>query len=205
MMRLRIFCLAFIFAVAGVLMGMASTQEAETDKSMVVQTEREACKFEVAKTMILEKKDEVVEVDERRYFDVPLDEDLQDHIYELCEERGIDPAIVVAMIKVESNFKATNMGDGGDSYGLMQIQPKWHSERMERLGVSVEELLDPYHNITVGVDFLAELIGRDRSLEWALMAYNGGYKHANRKIEAGELSKYCEKVLDYARGLKLYD
>ena len=37
-------------------------------------------------------------------YNVPLDEDIQFYIATLCEEMHIDPAIVVAMIGMESNF-----------------------------------------------------------------------------------------------------
>ena len=76
------------------------------------------------------------------YFDVPLSEDLQDHIFSLCEEYVVEPAIVMAMIERESRFKPDVVGDSGRSVGLMQIQKRWHSERMARLGVT--DLYDPY-------------------------------------------------------------
>ena len=66
----------------------------------------------------------------RTYYDVPLDRDLQDHIIDTCEEYGIDPAIVIAMIRKESQFTPGAVGDGGNSLGLMQIQPRYHSAMM---------------------------------------------------------------------------
>lgn len=129
-----------------------------------------------------------------RYFDVPLDEDLQDHIFALCEERGFDPAIVVAMIERESDFNPSNMGDGGNSYGLMQIQSRWHQSRMDKLGCG--NLLDPYQNITVGLDYLVELSEAGKGIEWVLMAYNGGPSYANRKAGNGEISGYASWVLE---------
>lgn len=127
------------------------------------------------------------------YFDVPLDPELQDHIFAECEKYGVEPAIIVAMIERESRFKADAVGDSGRSQGLMQIQKKWHSERMEKLGC--DDLLDPYQNVTVGIDFLAELIGKGRGVEWALMAYNGGPSYANKKVAAGEVSAYATEIL----------
>ena len=134
------------------------------------------------------------------YFDVPLEEDLQDHIFALCEERGIDPAIVIAMIDKESKFDIDIIGDRGKSYGLMQIQPRWHKERMENLGVT--DLLDPYQNVTVGIDILGELLDDGRSIEEALMIYNGGYSHASGHMEKGTLSDYATYVLELASELE---
>lgn len=116
------------------------------------------------------------------YYDVSLSEDLQDHIFAVCEKYGVDPGIVIAVIEYESEFDPSEIGDSGNAYGLMQIWPKWHWDRMERLGVSKAELLDPYKNVEVGIDYLAELLDRDKGLEWALMAYNGGAKNANKRI-----------------------
>ena len=127
-------------------------------------------------------------------YDVPLDMDLQHHIIRTCEEHHIDPAVVVAMIWRESRFRADAVGDGGDSLGLMQIQPYWHSGRMERLGCT--DLLDPYQNVIVGVDYLAEQLDRyDGDLAAAVTAYNRGHY-------AGEVSDYAESVLDMAAELR---
>lgn len=134
------------------------------------------------------------------YFDVPLDHKLQDYIFALCEENDIDPAIIIAMIDKESKFDIDIIGDKGKSYGLMQIQPRWHKERMEELGVT--DLLDPYQNVTVGIDILAELLESGESLEWALMAYNGGHSYANRLTAEGRLSTYASTVIEIASELE---
>ena len=133
-------------------------------------------------------------------YDIPLDDELQDYIIETSEERGVDPAIIIAMIKRESQFDIDIIGDRGKAFGLMQIHPRWHSDRMEKLGVT--DLLDPYQNVTVGIDIMAELLDGGKSVEWALMAYNGGYANANRHIKAGTLSGYATDVLEFAEELE---
>ena len=105
------------------------------------------------------------------FYPVPLDHDLQAHIIRTCHEYGIDPALVMAVIQKESTFDAAAVGDSGDSAGLMQVQERWHRERMERLGVS--DLLDPYQNTLVGIDYLAELLTQ-YPVSDALTAYNSG-------------------------------
>ena len=134
------------------------------------------------------------------FYDVPLEDSLQSFIFGRCERYGIDPAIVFAMIEVESKFDRDAIGDRGNSLGLMQIQPKWHEERMERLGC--DDLLDPYQNVEVGIDYLSELVGMGRGLEWALMAYNGGYSYANAYVSRGEVSHYAREVLDISDELE---
>lgn len=145
--------------------------------------------------------EEVIEVEEPEvvYFNVPLEEELQDHIFKLCEERGIDPSIIVAMIYRESSFRKSIIGDNGRSYGLMQIQPRWHQKRMEELGCT--DLLDPYQNVTVGIDIFADLVDEDKSIEWALMAYNGGCAYANRKLTQGSVSNYVKAILELSQSI----
>ena len=157
------------------------SQETIVEESVVVTPEASTPEVVVAEEPPVE------------YFDVPLDADLQDHIFAECEKHGIDPAIVIAMIDKESDYRASIKGDSGRSYGLMQIQLKWHKDRMERLGC--DDLLDPYQNVSVGIDYLAEMLDRDKGVEWALMAYNGGASYANKKASNGEISDYASTIL----------
>lgn len=134
---------------------------------------------------------------EFQYYDIPLSKDLQKYIYKLCEENGINHVMVLAMIRRESNYNIENIGDNGDSLGLMQIQPKWHQKRMDKLGCP--NLLDPYQNVKVGIDYLVELYGYygGRPTEWVLMAYNGGPRYAEEKWSNGEVTKYVTKVFEF--------
>ena len=163
---------------------------------------------DVVEEAIAEESPEVVEVivepevvepepEPTLYFNVPLDRALQDHIFAVCENYGVDPALIVAMIQKESYFNSSNIGDGGDSLGLMQIQPKWHQTRANNLGCP--DLMNPYHNITVGVDLFASHLRQKGSVEWALMAYNGGPTYANRMVANGRVSDYVNKVLAYSQ------
>lgn len=133
-------------------------------------------------------------------FDVPLDYDLQVYIIQTCEELNIDAAVVMAMIFYESSFDATVIGDNGKSFGLMQIQPEWQKERMERLDVT--NLLHPYQNVTVGIDYLAELLDKHNgNMEMALIEYNAGHPNAYKYwFDQGIYSnEYSQKVTDLAR------
>lgn len=133
---------------------------------------------------------------ERAYYDIPLSEDLQDHIFNLCDEKGIEYPVAMAIIRTESRFDATCVGDSGNSLGLMQIQPRWHYERMERLGC--DDLLDPYQNVTVGLDLFSDLLEEYGVVEYALMAYNGGGSYADSMIDSGLISDYAYSVMSYA-------
>ena len=123
------------------------------------------------KTDVVEESSVVEEAPTPRY-DVDLPIEVQDCIVAECEKHGINPDIVIAQIKKESNFNPNAIGDGGNSFGLMQIQPRWHSKRMERLGCT--DLLDPIQNVKVGIDYLAEKYREYGDIALALTAYNAG-------------------------------
>ena len=118
------------------------------------------------------------------YYDVPFDHDMQDLVRQAADEAGIDMALALAVIWKESGFRNI-MGDGGASYGYMQIQKKWHKDRMDRLGVT--DLMDPLSNFRVGCDLLAAHLSWCE-LEDALTLYNSGHTGS---------SKYANKVISY--------
>lgn len=159
------------------------------------ETEKTAQKVEQPKP--------TVQVEEVITYDVPLDEDLKQYIISECESKGVDPAVLFGMIEQESGFNADAIGDGGDSLGLMQIQYKWHGERMERLGCN--DLLDPYQNVKLGIDILHELIGYYcGDLEQAVIAYNCGVSGAHNNYFSQGLyeSEYSKNVMANAESIK---
>lgn len=172
----------------------------EPAEELVVETETELIQWKDEEVSIEEVEIEVVTEPQAEFYNVPLSEELQLHIFAECEKHNIAPAIIIAMIERESDFKADTIGDKGNSLGLMQIQPKWHQTRMDRLGCT--DLLDPFQNVTVGIDIVSELKDINPDIEWVLLAYNGGQAYANRQIESGNISAYALKVADRASELE---
>jgi soluble lytic murein transglycosylase-like protein len=126
------------------------------------------------------------------YYNVNLPEYVQDVIFAECDKYGISPAIIIAMIERESQFDRYAMGDDGRSFGLMQVQPKNHLQRMIELGCT--DLFDPIQNITVGINYLAEMQNQYGDIAKALVAYNGGsYK--------GTITNYATSVMARANEL----
>ena len=105
-------------------------------------------------------------------YNVNLSTEVQECIITECEKYNIPPEIVIAMIERESRFNSNAIGDNGNSFGLMQIQPRWHSGRMAKLGCT--DLLNPIENVKVGIDYLGELYNRYGDIGKALTAYNTG-------------------------------
>lgn len=95
--------------------------------------------------------------------DIELDAELQEWIYNYCLILKLSPALVMAVIERESQCDTNALGDAGEAIGLMQIQVRWHKERMQALGIT--ELTDSKQNITVGVDYLLELFKTNPEVE----------------------------------------
>ena len=133
-------------------------------------------------------------------YDVPLSDEIQRYIMNVCRYYEMDPALVLAVIEQESGYDETAVGDGGEAYGLMQVQARWHLARMERLGVT--DLLNPYENVAVGVDILAEKLDEGLGIEWALMSYSGGNQYANEMMADGKVSEYAQDVDKRAEEIK---
>lgn len=140
----------------------------------------------------------VIEIEEPTlaplWADIPLDAEVQHHIADLCAAYNIDTSLVLAVIETESMYRADVIGDGGRATGLFQIHARWHGQRMEKLGV--DDLTDPVQNVSVGVDFLNEMLDKGYGVEWSLMAYNGGEVYAHKHRNAGEITEYVSKVLE---------
>lgn len=152
------------------------------------------CLLVIGCTPDIQEAEELPEaVTDNYVYDVPLEPELQLYINNLCEDYGVDPALILAMIKVESSYNAEAVGDGGDSIGLMQIQGKWWSERMAALGIT--DLTNPYENVTLGIDIIASHLASGQGVEFALMAYNGGVYYASEMTLLGEVSDYANKVM----------
>lgn len=111
------------------------------------------------------------------------------HIEKTAKRYGLNPNIIKALIEEESGWCESAEGDNGNSVGLMQIQERWHKERMKRLGVN--DLYDPEQNITVGCDILSELLNKYGNYTDALSAYNSGNTKDGRA--------YAERILNAAK------
>ncbi|MEW8978129.1 MAG: lytic transglycosylase domain-containing protein [Symbiobacterium sp.] len=100
-------------------------------------------------------------------------------------EHGLDPYLVVALIRAESRFRPAATSPQG-ARGLMQIMPetgRWVAEQMG-LPFSPDSLYEPAYNIRVGCWYLAALLQEfagDPVL--ALAAYNGGLGNVKDWLE----------------------
>jgi soluble lytic murein transglycosylase len=117
-----------------------------------------------------------------RLFTLPLQ--YSSIIREQAREKGVDAALIAAVIDTETGFDARTSPTGAE--GLMQIEPATATFLAHRSGgtsFNVNDLGQPQVNIEYGTYYLAYLLndyGGDETA--ALSAYNGGQTNTNRWI-----------------------
>lgn len=95
-----------------------------------------------------------------------------DWIIEYSAKNELDPFLVMAVIKQESNFVPE--AHSGVAGGLMQLTEETAEWNAKELGISNYDFMDPETNINLGCHYLKYLIDHYENTDTALAAYNGG-------------------------------
>ena len=131
---------------------------------------------------------EAIEKQEFEPWDIPLSDDLQQYIHNLCEKYDISYAMVIAMIDVESGFDSQAVSNT-DDYGLMQINSINHKGNMD--------YLNPYDNVEHGIKALHRLAKKYNEADLVAMCWNCGETGAKKLWKQGIYStEYSEKVIE---------
>ena len=130
----------------------------------------------------------------------PLTANLQQHVDQAARVHAIDPALLNAIIAVESDNSRIAVSRKG-AIGLMQVLP--HTGR--RFGAT--DLFNPAQNIEAGARYirvLAAMFNNDLAL--VLAAYNAGEnavaRFGNRIPPYPETKQYVARVIERYRQLK---
>lgn len=116
------------------------------------------------------------------------------YIREIAMRHGVEPALVKAVIQVESNFDPQAVSRAG-ARGLMQLMPG--TAAMYQLGMG--DIFKPHRNIEAGVKHLAYLKTLfPNSMELVLAAYNAG---ENNVMKYNGIPPFPETV-DYVQKVK---
>jgi hypothetical protein len=120
-----------------------------------------------------------------------------DIITTACNRHGVDPALVHAIVKVESGFNPYALSRKG-AMGLMQLMPQ------TAVDMNVTNIFNPHENIDGGVKYLRYLIDRyEGNLSLALAAYNSGetaVKKWGTIPPFPETQNYVQRVLGLYNG-----
>lgn len=118
------------------------------------------------------------------------------------ERYGVEPALVMAVMQVESSFNPMAVNPSDPSYGLMQMLPSTATLLAGR-SVSGQELLDnPALAVDLGTQYLAMGLARYGNTGDAIAAYNAGVARRNAEGQYTnsrgdtKVQAYVDRVLD---------
>ncbi|ABY93426.1 Lytic transglycosylase, catalytic [Thermoanaerobacter pseudethanolicus ATCC 33223] len=116
----------------------------------------------------------------------------QNYVVYYAKEYGVDPYLVFAVIKVESNFKS-NAISSKNAIGLMQILPEtgeWIAKKIGIKNYSNNMLFEPKYNIQMGTWYLSYLLKNfNGNMQLAIAAYNGGSGNVDAWLKDKKFSK----------------
>jgi len=177
--------LVLTLVIVGMLISLPATKTISAEPLEEIDTQ-------TSSTFVINEEIQVVELTERELID--------SYIKEISGKYEVDEYLIHSIIWHESRYKPSAQNKSGTCLGLMQVCPKWHSKRAERLGVI--DYMDPYSSILLGVDYIAELLVKYKNTGLVLMLYNMSHKKAFELYRNGDLSWYARSVLKRANELR---
>lgn len=210
MKKFILLLLICVITVVGLFYEVEPTSVAESDGAVIsmrdtapplsFEGQSPANDFSEASSVVPNVENEFIEdvrsENNRFSDDIPLSYEEQELLQSACEEFDVPYALALGLIEKETIFQNI-VGDDGASTGYMQVQEKWHQDRMNRLGVT--DLLDPGGNFRVGLDFLSDLYGKYNDWSVALTVYNMGHN-------PGYITDYAKAVMEnYAHWQEIID
>ncbi|MBF0465462.1 MAG: lytic transglycosylase domain-containing protein [Nitrospirae bacterium] len=134
--------------------------------------------------------------------DLSAYKDYEDIVHKKSAEHSLDPMLVKAVIKTESNWNNLAVSSKG-AMGLMQLMPDTANF------LSVGNPYDPVENIDGGIRYLKYLLNRfNGNVALALAAYNAGPNAVSRYGDTippyAETQDYVQRVLNTYNGVMIY-
>lgn len=188
-----------IFIIRIILLLIVSVIAAEADIYRYVDDNGVACYTDAP----LNKKAERIirtgqaEIQKNNQSETKTQKDFHSIVMDKANKYEIEPSLVHAVIKAESNGNPSAVSRKG-AIGLMQLMPTTASD------LDVRNPFDPEENIDGGTRYLKYLIDKFRGdLTLALAAYNAGPKLVEKTGSVPKISEtkeYVKKVLSIYNG-----
>lgn len=115
-----------------------------------------------------------------------------EYINAAAKDTSLDPALIISVIKAESNGMPNAVSSAG-AKGLMQLIDSTASD------YGVKEIFDPKENIMAGSRYLRDMLDKFGSVKLALAAYNAGPGNVMRHNGIPpfkETQNYINKVIN---------
>ena len=143
----------------------------------------------------IEEVEELKDEDGFVYYDIPLEIDVQRHIFDECQLYEVPYELAMAVMYVETGgiFDSSLRSKTNDS-GLFQINDV-HKKWLKESGIT--DLYNPYQNSSAGIWILKDALSKGDNIHTSLMVYNMGHGGAKKLWKKGVYSsKYSRKVVE---------
>lgn len=125
---------------------------------------------------------------------------ISEMVYKESTRYNLDYRLVLALMKIESNFRDDAVSEKG-ARGLLQVKPSVAKFIAEDVGIKWrgdETLDEPKENIRIGVHFFSKLIEDFQSTTMALHAYHVGPTRLREILSEEKIpqKRYLNLVLD---------
>ena len=144
---------------------------------------------------VTEEVEELKDKDGFVYYDIPLELDIQRHIFDECQLYEVPYELAMAVMYVETGgtYKTDLKSKTNDS-GLFQINDV-HKQWLKESGIN--DLYNPYQNSSAGIWILKDALSKGDNIHTSLMVYNMGHGGAKKLWKKGIYSsKYSRKVVE---------
>lgn len=129
-------------------------------------------------------------VDAEAKEEIKIPQEVRESCEKWGEEYGICPELLEAMCWHETRCRS-NLENGG-CYGMTQINPKYHKDTMDLLGV--DDLTDYDQNIQVCAYTIRQYANEEDDLYCVLMMWNCGYSRGRNLFYKDVFTSYAKEV-----------
>jgi soluble lytic murein transglycosylase-like protein len=124
-------------------------------------------------------------------------------VFKYSEEAGVDPYMIFAKARVETDFDPTVPGAAGE-LGFIQVMPDTFKLYLDKFGYNVDDFEDWRCTLRVGITHYKVLLDQHKDWKRAEAAYNAGSRgnfterasyHVRKVVAANnQVSRYREKA-----------